>query len=231
MQVSDYMAAFQQSLIQHLPGQEVGQTSRLFIIGEYVARNKRDIYLYISHDTPEKATSLTLVKYLLPVPANNSRLFVDEERVLPSVGPTFTLVDDLLGLSLADFIRAHAATFAGVQGWHEEDIRLRDMAEVEPDPDRKQAIKNILIFWKNMRIRVYRALSDINIRVPRTVSGRLRSKTRSRSRSAHTNASNVKSQRSTSRSGIVSSGRRSSPRPNSLSNHQSDPKPATSGLI
>jgi len=226
MQVSDYITAFQQSLIQHLPGQEVGHTSRLFIVGEYVARNKRDIYLYISHDTPEKATSLTLVKYLLPVPANNSLLFIDEERVLPSVGPSFTVFDDLLGLSLANFVQTHAATFAGIEEWHEENSRIQDMAEVESVPIRKQTMKNIIIFWKNMRIRVYRALSDINIRVPRTVSGKLRSKTRSRSGSVHTNASNVKSQRSTSRSRVGSSGRRSSPRPNSLSNHQSDPKPA-----
>jgi hypothetical protein len=236
MQVSDYMLQFREAINAYLPTEEPGRTSRLNLIGEYIARNKREVILYISHGHPDTATVVTRITYLLPASAEASQLFVPHHAVLPPHGPHFKTFDIAAGQTAQQFMEANIATIPGFPDWFSEDRRIRALSQLEPAGIRKTTMNNMLIYWRNMRARVYDALYLANVRLPRTSSGTVRARTRSARRSSRsTVASNAKAQRSSSGSGSrrsnytrSSSSRKSSkssPRPNSLSNHMSDPKP------
>ena len=236
MQVSDYMLQFREAIDAYLPSEEPGRTTRLNLIGEYVARNKREIILYISHGYPDTATDVTRITYLLPASAEASRLFVPDRAVLPPHGPHFKTFDIAAGQTAQQFVESNIATIPGSTDWFSEDSRIRALSQVEPAGIRKTTMNNILIYWRNMRARVYDALYLANVRLPRSSSGTVRARTRSTRRSSRsTVASNAKAPRSSSGSGSKRSNysrsnssrksSKSSPRPNSLSNHMSDPKP------
>jgi hypothetical protein len=230
MQVSDYMNQFRNAINAYLPTEEPGRVTRLNLIGEYIARDKREIVLYIAHGSPDTATVVTRIIYRLPVPMDISQLFVRERVVIPSNGPHFKTFD-CAGQSAQHFVETNIGRIAGLADWFSEDQRIRALAQAEAAGVRKSTLNNMLIYWRNMRARVYDALYLANVRLPRTSSGTVRSRTRSRRLSTHsTNASNVKNLHSSSgsrRSNYTRSARssKSSPRPNSLSNHNSDPKP------
>jgi len=239
MQVSDYMLQFRAAIDAYLPTEEPGRTTRLNLIGEYVARNKREIILYISHGHPDTATVVTRITYLLPASAEASRLFVPDRAVLPSNGPHFKTFDVEAAQTAQQFMEANIATIPGATDWFSEDNRIRALSQEEPEGIRKTTMNNILIYWRNMRARVYDSLYLANVRLPRSSSGTVRARTRSTRRSSRsTVASNAKAPRSSSGSGSrrsnytrsnssrrSSKASKSSPRPNSLSNHMSDPKP------
>lgn len=234
MQVSEYMLQFRAAIDAYLPSEEPGRTTRLNLIGEYVARNKREIILYISQGHPDTATVVTRITYLLPASAEASRLFVPDRAVLPSNGPHFKTFDVAAEQTAQQFVESNIATIPGFTDWFSEDSRIRALSQVEPAGIRKTTMNNILIYWRNMRARVYDALYLANVRLPRSSSGTVRARTRSTRRSSRsTVASNAKAPRSSSgsrrsnytRSNSSRKSSKSSPRPNSLSNHMSDPKP------
>jgi len=224
--IDHYLDAFTQELVEHLPKEEPGLSSRLNLLQEYIIRDKRTITIYISHSDPETATAVTRVTYTMPVPELTSPLFEVERAVIPPVGPHFRHFNDLGGRTAEEFVEMNSATIAGAANWFSEESRLKARLHEDIEEPIKITIRNILSYWRYMISMVYNAIHAARIRIPRSSSGRIRPRTASkRSSTRSTVASNAKSQRSTSRSRIGSSGRRSSPRPNSLSNHQSDPKP------
>jgi hypothetical protein len=99
------------------------------------------------------------------------------------------------------FMTENIALVPGMAGnWLSEVRRIRAAREVEPAGPRKSTMKNILLYWKDMRSRVYDALYQANVQMPRTSSGRTRTKTSSGPprRVSSRAASNIRSHRSTS---------------------------------
>ena len=200
--VPDYINQFKVAMEQYFPDEEPGRTMRLNLMGEFVARDKRKIVLYVAQGKPEVTGIVTRIIYVMPVPEAASRLFGDVKDTLPSEGPKFTTFDNFAPKTAEQFVTENIALVPGMAGdWLSEVRRIRAAREVEPDGGRKVTMKNILLYWKDMRSRVYDALYQANVRMDLTSSGRIRTKTSSgpppRRVSSRT-ASNIRSHRSTS---------------------------------
>ena len=198
--VSDYMSQFEKAMMAYFPDEEPGRTMRLNLMGEFVARDKRKLVLYVAQGKPEVTGVVTRIIYVLPVPEAASRLFVEEADTLPSEGPKFTTFDNFAPKTAEQFMTENIALIPGIAGnWLSEVRRIRAAREAEPAGARKTTMKNILLFWKDMRSRIYDALHAANVHMDRTSSGRTRSKTSSPPRRVSSRAaSNVRSHRSTS---------------------------------
>jgi hypothetical protein len=200
--VPDYMNQFKVAMEQYFPDEEPGRTMRLNLIGEFVARDKRKIVLYVAQGNPATTGIVTRIIYVMPVPEAASRLFGDEEDTLPPEGPKFTTFDNFAPKTAEQFVAENIALVPGIAGnWLSEVRRIRAAREVEPAGPRKSTMKNILLYWKDMRSRVYDALYQANVRMPLTSSGRTRTKTSSGPPPRHVSskaASNIRSLRSTS---------------------------------
>ena len=199
--VPDYMNQFKVAMLQYFPDEEPGRTMRLNLIGEFVARDKRKIVLYVAQGNPKVTGIVTRIIYVMPVPEAASRLFGDVKDTLPSEGPKFTTFDNFAPKTAEQFVTENIALVPGMAGdWLSEVRRIRAAREVEPDGGRKVTMKNILLYWKDMRSRVYDALYQANVRMDLTSSGRIRTKTSSGPprRVSSRAASNIRSHRSTS---------------------------------
>ena len=199
--VPDYMNQFKVAMLQYFPDEEPGRTMRLNLIGEFVARDKRKIVLYVAQGNPKVTGIVTRIIYVMPVPEAASRLFGDVKDTLPSEGPKFMTVDNFAPKTAEQFMAENIAMVPGMAGnWLSEVRRIRAAREVEPAGPRKSTMKNILLYWKDMRSRVYDALYQANVRMPLTSSGRTRTKTNSGPprRVSSRAASNIRSHRSTS---------------------------------
>jgi hypothetical protein len=199
--VTDYMLRFQKDLIRYFPDEEPGLRNTLELIGEFVARDKRKIILYVAQGPPATTEVVTRITYVMPVSEAASRLFNSDEELIAPEGPNFTTFDDLArrGQTAQQFMETNIATIPGMADWLSEVRRIRAAYGAEEKGLRKSTMKNILVFWKDMRSRVYDMIYQAGIRMPRTSSGRTRTRTGSGTRRrASSRASNIRSHRSTS---------------------------------
>lgn len=171
--VSEYIAVFRKELEKEFDIEDPGRTEQFYLVGDYVGtKNKRQIYLYIAHAAPDKARVYTRVSYLLPVSQEAAPLF-GEDDLIPAEGPTFEIVRIPADSTVESEITRRLTTEAP---WAAEIARVRGVYEAAEDGSKmKRAAKNVLLFWKDMRERVYDEIYSLYIRIRRTASGRMAS--------------------------------------------------------
>ena len=239
-----YFVLLEKALERELqPELNPGARVRLTLLDDYVSKtNKRKLMFFVCVGSPESATELYEIGYLLPVPSD-STLYDTGEGTMPADGPTFFKVTVSPGGAVAKMVETAARL--GFLPWSSEIRRLNAMkAELGPavraNPDDKKkkgtltAVKKVLDFWDSVRSLTHNSLDRAGISFMRTTSGRTASGTSgssaSDSSSAPSTSEGPKSfRRSSSKSRRSSSVRRHS---SAKSHHTrrssprtSDPKP------
>jgi len=233
-----HMRDLMEELKEQLPGDEPNKNQRLHTFAEFVNHgNKRKIILYLSVGPYVKATTVARIVYIMPASSGASRLFGPVRQFLEPSGlrvNIFHLHDE----TAKDFVISDIAKYEHMYDWVSEIHRITDMKNLEPAGIKKNTLNNIILYWKEMRSKIYDVMHFINIRLFRTSSGSFRGLTPPRHPpKAVTPTSNAGSLRSSSSSGTRRStytpsnrsrrtrSRTSSPRPNLLTAADSDPKP------
>lgn len=171
LMVSDYMNIFKRKLGRYFSGPDPNSNNDFVLMTDFVSRdNKRRIVFHVSHGLPEHATTYTEVTYTLPVSEEAAPLFKGDD-VMPHVEPTFFDVDVPHGSTAEKTVQARAGN---ITPWYNDIQRLQGLATAEQDAKRKRAIKNVLMYWRDMRSRFLDAIYASGIRLLRTSSDRNR---------------------------------------------------------
>ena len=239
-----YFVLLEKALERELqPELNPGARVRLTLLDDYVSKtNKRKLMFFVCVGSPESATELYEIGYLLPVPSD-STLYDTGEGTMPADGPTFFKVTVAPGGAVAKMVETAARL--GFLPWSSEIRRLTAMktelvpaVRANPEDKKKKgtltAVKKVLDFWDSVRSLTHNSLDRAGISFMRTTSGRTASgssgSSASDSSSAPSTSEGPKSfRRSSSRSRRSSSVRRHS---SAKSHHTrrssprtSDPKP------
>ena len=176
-----YFVLLEKALVRELqPDLDPGARVRLTLLDDYVSKtNKRKLMFFVCVGSPESATELYEIGYLLPVPSD-STLYDTGEGTLPADGPTFFKVAVAPGAAPAKMVETAARL--GFVPWSTEVRRLTAMkAELGPymreHPDDKKkkgllsTVKKILDFWDSVRSLTHNSLDRAGISFSRTSSG------------------------------------------------------------
>lgn len=177
-----YFVLLEKALERELqPELNPGARVRLTLLDDYVSKtNKRKLMFFVCVGSPESATKLYEIGYLLPVPSE-STLYDTGEGTMPADGPTFFEVTVAPGGAVAKM--TETAARLGFLPWSSEIRRLNAMkAELGPavraNPDDKKkkgtltAVKKVLEFWDSVRTLTHNSLDRAGISFSRTTSGR-----------------------------------------------------------
>jgi hypothetical protein len=210
--VHGYIGDFVGAIDNALPDEEPGSSVYKQLADIYVSRdNKRRIVTYIKTGSRTYAR----VTYILPVMKEASRIFQQQEALIPDGGaPVMNEVAVPAGSSFEDAIRADAAA-NNVFSWKEEIDRVRHIAESEPAGKRKAMANNIVLYWSRIRTYIMKAFerSSITIEVARASSNRRTASvypSSPRSSSAHSRRTSTASTRSRRTSTASTHSRRTS---------------------
>ena len=219
-----YFVLLEKALERELqPELNPGARVRLTLLDDYVSKtNKRKLMFFVCVGSPESATELYEIGYLLPVPSD-STLYDTGEGTMPADGPTFFKV--MVAPGGATAAMAADAARLGFLPWSSELRRLTAMkAELTPavraNPDDKKkkgtltAVKKILDYWSSVRSLTHNSLDRAGISFLKTSSGRTASGSSSTSGSGSGSGSG-------SSSGSSSSGPKRVSRSASRSHHSS----------
>lgn len=168
--VSEYMAVLRKDLEKEFDIEDPGRTDQFYLVADHVStKNKRQIYLYVAHAAPEVARAYTRVSYVMPVSPEGAPLFGGDD-LMPADGPTFETVRIPAGSTVDAEIARRSTNEAP---WAAEIARVRGVYDSAEDGSKvKRAAKNVLVFWKDMRERIYDEIYSLYIRIRRTASGR-----------------------------------------------------------
>jgi hypothetical protein len=160
--VSDYFAELMYMLERQFPEGDPGEDPGYFFLSDYVTRNnKRRIVFFVQHGVGE----ITRVTYVLPVSAEAAPIF-GEDDVMPHTIPTFS---EMTG-PIEEYVEAN-----NLVEWRKDLARIV-AAEAAAEPGKlKRTLKNVKLYWRDMRSRLYDAIFSTGIRMLRTSSGRTRS--------------------------------------------------------
>jgi hypothetical protein len=170
--ISEYFLEFRKALEKEFDAEDPGRSEQHYLVADHIGtKSKRQLTLYITDKDPEKAKKYVRVSYKLPVSAEGSPLFDgDGDEILPAEGPTFTTVEVPAGSSVVAEIAKHLENEAP---WASEIERVQGVYESAKEGSKiKRTAKNIIVFWKEMRERVYDEVYYISIRIRRRLSGR-----------------------------------------------------------
>jgi len=194
-----YFVLLEKALDRELqPDLDPGTRVRLTLLDDYVSKtNKRKLMFFVCVGSPESATELYEIGYLLPV-SSDSTLYDTGEGTLPADGPTFFKVVVAPGAAPAKM--AETAARLGFVPWSSEVRRLTAMkAELGPyireHPDDKKkkgllsTVKKILDFWGSVRSLTHNSLDRAGISFSRTSSGHSASASASASASSSSHGS------------------------------------------
>jgi hypothetical protein len=167
--VSEYIAVFRKDLEKEFDIEDPGRTEQFYLVADHVStKNKRQIYLYVSHAAPEVARAYTRVSYVLPVSPEGAPLFGGDD-LMPAEGPTF----ETTRVSAGSIDTEIARRSTNEAPWAAEITRVKGVYDSAVDGSKvKRAAKNVLIFWKDLRERIYDEIYSLYIRIRRTASGR-----------------------------------------------------------
>lgn len=160
--VSDYFAELTHILERQFPEGDPGEDPGYFFLSDYVTRNnKRRIVFFVQHGDGE----ITRVTYVLPVSAEAAPIF-GEDDVMPHTVPTFS---EMTG-PVDEYVEAH-----NLVEWRKDLARIV-AAEAAAEPGKlRRTLKNVKLYWRDMRSRLYDTIFATGIRMLRTSSGRTRS--------------------------------------------------------
>ena len=177
-----YFALLEKALERELqPSLDPVARVRLTLLDIYISKtNKRKLMFFVCVGSPESATELYEIGYLLPVP-NYSTLYNTGEETLPADGPTFFKVAVAPGTARAKMVETAARL--GFSTWLSEIRRItamrtelgRYVQEHPDDKDKKKlfsTVKKILIYWESVRSITHNSLDRAGLSFSRTSSGR-----------------------------------------------------------
>jgi len=201
--VPDYFNMLVKKLERAFPEDDPGSAPGYFLASEYISRdNKRRVTFFVSHGPPASARVVTEVGYVFPVSADAAPLF-KLEGVQPAGEPVFFEMTVPAGQTVAEMVAAYASG-RNLALWESEVQRI-SAAKATAPAKLKQAMHNVLVYWRDMKSRLYDAVYSADIRLVRTSSGRTPSSERlRRSRRTSSTRSNprvsLSARRSSSRS-------------------------------
>jgi len=157
--VDDYLSDFQQQVEAAMPDELPGSAGMSELVGIYTSRdNKRRIVIFIQTGPSE----LTRINYVMPVSRAGAPLF-GLEGLQPHTAPVFSTMAITVGSDAMGTATAWAAA-NNVASWVREIDRVRDAEAIEPSSKKRRMIRNLLFYWKTMRVAISRTLSAIGIR-------------------------------------------------------------------
>ena len=195
MLVPDYFNMLVKKLERAFPEDDPGSAPGYFLASEYISRdNKRRVTFFVSHGPPASARVVTEVGYVFPVSADAAPLF-KLEGVQPAGEPTFFEMTVPAGQTVTEVVAAYASG-RNLALWESEVQRI-SAAKATAPAKLKQAMHNVLVYWRDMKSRLYDAVYSADIRTPS--SERLRRRRRTSSTRSNPRAS-LSARRSSSRS-------------------------------
>ena len=168
--VPDYFHKLSKKLERNFPEDDPGSAPGYYLASEYISRdNKRRISCFITHGPPDEARVVTDVGYVFPVSADAAPLF-KLEGVQPASEPTFFEMAVPAGQTATEMIAAYASG-RNIVLWESEVHRISTAKAAAAPGKLKQTMHNILVYWRDMRARLYDAVYSADIRLMRTSSG------------------------------------------------------------